>query len=111
TVERWFAPDFIASGKAEPVRAMTAEVSLEGYRACAGALQNYDFSHVLPRITVPTLLIAGANDGNMPQSMRIFADTITGACFEIIAQAGHIPNFEQPERFNRVLTTFLDSTA
>lgn len=111
TVERWFSPDFIKAGKAEPIRAMTAAVSFEGYRACASALQNYDFTDVLPRIAVPTLLIAGANDGNMPASMRTFAAAISGARFEIIPDAGHIPNFEQPEQFNRVLTAFLDTTS
>lgn len=110
TIERWFGADFIASGKAERVRAMAAAVPLEGYVACARALQDYDFAHVLANIAVPTLLVAGANDGNMPDSMRDLAASIRGAQFVEIPGAGHIPNWEQAELFNRHLSAFVDQS-
>jgi 3-oxoadipate enol-lactonase len=108
TVERWFSPEFVASGGAEPVRRMISAVSLEGYTACAGALQNYDYSAVLPTISVPTRLIAGARDGAMPTTMRRMAETIHGAEMTEIPNAGHIPGFEQPALFNHALIGFLD---
>lgn len=108
TVERWFSPEFIASGRAEPARRMMAAISMEGYAACAGALQDYDFAAVLPTISVPTLLIAGARDGAMPTTMRRMGEAIPGAEMTEIPDAGHIPNFEQPELFNHALIGFLD---
>jgi 3-oxoadipate enol-lactonase len=37
------------------------------------------------------------------------ADRIPGAQLEIIPDAGHLPNLEQPQRFNEALWRFLSS--
>ncbi|MEC9342794.1 MAG: alpha/beta fold hydrolase [Pseudomonadota bacterium] len=108
TAERWFSPAFRASGGSARAEAVIAGMALEGYIACACALQAYDLSDVVPEIAVPVLLMAGANDGNMPGSMQQLADTIPGASFQLVPGAGHIPNCEQPETFNRNLLAFLD---
>lgn len=105
--ERWFSPAFRASGGGDKAQAVAAAVPLEGYVACARALQGYDFTDVLLKITVPTLLMAGANDGSMPVSMRKLAETIAGAKMRVIPDAGHIPNYERPDDFNRHLLEFL----
>lgn len=107
TVARWFAPGFVSSGRAETVRRMIAGTPLAGYVACATALQRFDFADVLPGIRVPTLLVAGANDGALPATMARMAEAIPGAAFVEIPGAGHIPNVEQAETFNRVLLDFL----
>lgn len=110
TLERWFPADFIADGRAEKVREMVASTPLDGFAGCAGALQNYNFDHALAAIDVPTMLVVGERDGGMPVSMRTVRDAIKGASLVEIPDAGHIPNFEQPEAFNRVLSDFLGKT-
>lgn len=107
TLARWFSPSFAESQRGREMLDIIASVPLEGFVACARALQAYDYRHVLPSIAVPTLLIAGANDGAMPENMRKLAAAIPGARFEEISGAGHIPNVEQPEAFNRLLEEFI----
>lgn len=107
TMARWFSEDFRASGRVAKAFESAAATPLEGFIACARALQNYEFNDVLGRISVPTLLMAGANDGNMPNSMRVLCEKIPGAVMHVIPQAGHIPNYEQPGIFNRHLLEFL----
>jgi 3-oxoadipate enol-lactonase len=105
TVRRWFRPEFIASNPPvlEKIRRMIATTPAEGYIACVRALQQYDIRECVPQISVPTLLLAGAADGTMPQVMREMQQTIAGANFVEIPDAGHLPNVENPEVFNRAL--------
>lgn len=107
TIGRWFTSDQVKDGRAGVVRRMIAETPFAGFEACARALQNYAYADVLPRITVPTLLIAGKDDGKMPDTMRRMRDTISGAQFVEIDAAGHIPGIAQPGAFNRALVDFL----
>lgn len=107
TVARWFSSGQVKEGRADSVRRMIATTPFAGFEACARALQNYAYADVLPRITAPALLIAGRDDGKMPETMRRMRDTISGAQFVEIAAAGHIPNIAQPDQFNRALEAFL----
>ena len=108
TVARWFAPAFVASGRADKVRAMVAATPAEGLVACATALQGFDYAAVLPALRVPVLLVVGARDGALPATMAAMRDRIPGAALVEIPDAGHIPNVEQPAAFNRALAGFLD---
>tara|TARA_R110000751_G_scaffold71441_4_gene144765 strand:+ start:27099 stop:27941 length:843 start_codon:yes stop_codon:yes gene_type:complete len=108
TANRW-----LTDGAAGPTRArlieMIAATPLDGFEACARALMDYDFAGELTRIACPTLLVAGAEDGAMPESMAAkLKPVISGATLQIIAQAGHVPCFEQPQAFTAVLCAFLD---
>jgi pimeloyl-ACP methyl ester carboxylesterase len=63
---------------------------------------------LLTQIACPTLIVMGELDGPTPPSEgKLMADAIPGARLEIIPQAGHLSNLEQPETFNRVLQDFL----
>ncbi len=107
--ERWFSAQFRSEGKHVKALEVAQRVPLEGYAACVGALQNYDYRSVLAQISVPTLIMVGENDGNMPVSMKVLCDGIDGARFEVIADAGHVPCYEQPLAFNEILLDFLSS--
>ena len=109
TMPRWFSARSRSEGNpAMPrLRAMIESTPLEGFVACARALQNYDFRAGLATMRQPTLLIAGAEDGPMPASMRALADTLPDARFVEIADAGHIPGAERPDAFNAAVTAFL----
>lgn len=67
-----------------------------------------DTSSVLPNIKVPALIIRGENDklmtdeqANQLNSGIAKSESIT------ISKAGHLPNLENPEDFNKALNTFL----
>ncbi len=61
---------------------------------------NPQLKHWLHRIAVPTLVLWGASDRIVtPDYGRAYADLIPGARFEVIADAGHHPELEQPRRF------------
>jgi len=86
---------------------MMRGTSLDGYVACATALTQYDFEAELSAIRLPVLLVAGAQDGAMPATMRALRDRIPGAQFAEIAEAGHLPNLEQAAAFNAAAEPFL----
>jgi len=112
TVRRWFRPTFVAAGPPvlASVRSMIEATPLDGFVACARALQCYDLSDVLPRIGIPVLLLAGADDGAMPGAMRDMLPRIPGARFHEVAEAGHLPNLEQPAAFLVAITEFMAGT-
>jgi 3-oxoadipate enol-lactonase len=108
TIQRWFSSDSIKQGISDPVYGMMKSTSSDGFVDCAKALQNFNYEEVLLTIKVPTLLIAGGNDGNMPNSVRTMSQAIKGASFHVVDGAGHIPNVEQSKQFNALLTNFLE---
>jgi 3-oxoadipate enol-lactonase len=64
----------------------------------------------LGAIRCPTLVLVGERDSTDFQSIAtLLARSITGARLARIAGAGHLSNFEQPERFNRLVLDFLSS--
>jgi pimeloyl-ACP methyl ester carboxylesterase len=64
----------------------------------------------LPRITAPTLVIFGADDGVIPP---VYADEFAGAIHNarkaVIGGAAHMAPYEQPAEFFRLLWEFLGS--
>ena len=60
------------------------------------------------KIRVPTLVIAGEEDTVYPPELaREMARRIPGAQLVMFEGTGHLPNLEQPERFNKALLDFL----
>ena len=59
-------------------------------------------------ISVPTLLVAGAEDQvGHPAGMRRVADMITGCELAVVSRAAHYPWAENPDEFNRHFFGFL----
>lgn len=91
------------------VRQMVAATDRRGAAAAhRGMAARRDYRGDLPHIPVPTLIFAGRDDG---VRKPIDADTIhrgiENSLLEMISDAGHLMNMEQPERFNQVLFEFL----
>ena len=63
----------------------------------------------LPSISVPTLLMIGAEDEPFLDGMAYMAKKIPAARHEVIDGAGHAVNIDQPERVNAILADFLGS--
>src|SRR5688572_13611152 len=67
-----------------------------------------DSTPVLAQVSVPTLVITGAEDEMIPvEESRRIASGIRGAKLVIVPGAGHLANLEQPEAFNAALSGFL----
>jgi pimeloyl-ACP methyl ester carboxylesterase len=67
-----------------------------------------DMTASLGNITIPTLIIAGAEDTLMPlAAMQQMHGAIRGAQFQTIDAAGHLPSLERRAGFDLVLQQFL----
>jgi pimeloyl-ACP methyl ester carboxylesterase len=96
-------------GVIEQVRAMMKETPPETMaRALRGMATRPDSEPLLRTIGVPALIIVGAEDAITNRGQAEFlARGIRGARLETIDDAGHVPNLEQVETFNRALHAFL----
>jgi pimeloyl-ACP methyl ester carboxylesterase len=66
----------------------------------------------LHRISVPTLLIWGENDGIVSTDYGAgYRDSIPGARLEVIPNAAHLPQIEQPETFVERVLAFVGGDA
>jgi 3-oxoadipate enol-lactonase len=68
-----------------------------------------DLADRLAEIEQPTLVLVGADD---QPDIHVIADqlvrTLPNVGFESIPNAGHVPNMEQPEQFDRLVAAFLN---
>ncbi len=73
-----------------------------------GMAARRDYSDELAGINVPTLVIVGREDPIRPVADAEFMhDRIRGSCLEIIEDAAHMTNMEQPEVFNAAVSRFM----
>lgn len=63
---------------------------------------------MLPTLTIPTLLLAGALDAKFSAIAQQMAATLPRADLAIIAAAGHAIHLEQPEIFGQRVAVFLE---
>ncbi len=80
----------------------------QGYATACDAVSRFDVTDRLGEITTPTLVIAGAEDVSTPPAVvKIIADGIPGAEFEVVEGAAHLGNLEASEEFGRLIRGFL----
>ncbi len=106
----WFTPDFHANRSAELAgyRNMVRRVDKEGYLGTCMALRDADLRLAATEIKVPTICIAGDQDGSTPPELVLkTAKLIPDARYEVIKGAGHIPCVEQPEILVEIILAFL----
>ena len=61
----------------------------------------------LGQMTVPALVVWGESDHIVNVGYgRLYADSIPGARFELVAEAGHFPQIERPEEVGRLIRSF-----
>ncbi|HAL81331.1 MAG TPA: alpha/beta hydrolase [Mucilaginibacter sp.] len=66
-------------------------------------------AEVLPQINVPTLVIVGREDEFTPVAKaEELKENLQNCKLVIIEDAGHIPNLEHPEEFNKAVLDFLE---
>jgi len=79
-------------------------VTVKDLKACNG----FDIGDRLPAITVPTLIISGAEDQLTPVSMvQNLKERIAGSRLAVIPGAGHMVMVEAPGAVNREIEGFL----
>lgn len=110
-MERWFSKDFCNGPDINLWRNMLVQQRDEGYAGCSAAISGTDFYTPTSDLRLPTLGIAGSEDGSTPPDLvRETVDLIPGSQFHLIRKAGHLPCVEQPVEFAQVLTDFMRST-
>ncbi|MCB2134569.1 MAG: 3-oxoadipate enol-lactonase [Rhodobacteraceae bacterium] len=110
TMTRWFSRRFLSDAELPGWRNMLTRQPAEGYCGVAAAIAGTDFITPTSGLTLPTLVIAGSEDGATPPDLvRETAALIRGARYELIRGAGHLPPVEDPAEYARILTDFLTS--
>ena len=108
TMERWFSKRFRATDELKLWKAMLVRQTVPGYLGCCAAIAGTDFYTTTASLKLPTLVIAGSEDGATPPDLvRETAALVAGARFELMRGAGHLPMAEAPEAFAALLTGFL----
>jgi proline iminopeptidase len=84
-------------------------VNVRAHRAADDwAFAEVDLEPLLPKITCPTLLLAGGYDFVCgPSHARFIASRLPGASLAIIEDAGHIPSWESPGQFRDAVQSWL----
>lgn len=109
-MERWFSAAFRTGPDLEVWRNMLTRQEDQGYMGCCAAISGTDFLTTTTGLRLPTLGIAGAEDGATPPDLvRETVNLIPGSRFHLIRKAGHLPCVEQPQEYAAALTEFLES--
>ena len=93
-----FAPALLAGFEKADKRVMQGDFS---------ACNDLNLTEEVQKITVPTLVVCGAEDKMTPPDNSVYLrDHIPGARLELIENAGHFVMMENPQAFNKVLKDF-----
>ena len=107
-MERWFSAPFRKTAEFHAWRNMLVRQPAEGYMGCSAAISGTDFYTPTSGLRLPTLGIAGSDDGSTPPDLvRETVDLIPGSQFHLIRKAGHLPCVEQPDESAAVLSRFM----
>jgi 3-oxoadipate enol-lactonase len=108
-MKMWFSPEFHQREpeKLSLCRTMLARTHPAGYLACCEALRDSDLTEQAANIDIPTLFIAGDQDGSTPSALvQSSALLVPGSRFEVINGSAHIPCVEKPNEYAHLLKTF-----
>jgi len=106
TMGRWLSAGFKARNPVlwQQIHDTVAATPPQGYIGCAAAIQTFKWTPRLPEISAPTLVLCGSDDpGANPEENRMIAAKVQRGEFLAIEGARHLPNVEDPERFNRIV--------
>ena len=85
------------------------KIHIESYLKTIAESITYDASNNLSKFDVPTLLVYGEFDKLTPAEIGYLAkEKIKDSSINIIKNAGHLSNIEQPDNFNKILIKFLN---
>jgi 3-oxoadipate enol-lactonase len=95
----------------DTVRKIMESASVEGIvGALSGMQARPDSTPTLALIDKPTLVLHGADDQLIPfQEAQAMHAAIKNSYLEVLPDAGHLLNLEQPESFNQAVARFINS--
>jgi 3-oxoadipate enol-lactonase len=86
---------------------LLAQSDPEGYAQTALALADGSAADVVGRLRVPCLCVTGTEDRYAPPAaVRRFTRSIAGAEYRELPDCGHMPFFEAPDAFDRIVDDF-----
>jgi len=81
------------------------------WRAVNGVLDREGVEHLLPRITTPTLVIAGEEDvATVPDKARRIHADVAGSKLVVVPGAGHSSSVERPDEVTAAIEAHVAST-
>ncbi|MBC7480191.1 MAG: alpha/beta fold hydrolase, partial [Pseudorhodobacter sp.] len=107
-MQRILGPNCKTHPHLDYLRGLLTTTNPNGWIGCAAAIAGTDFYTTTASLRLPTLAIAGANDGSTPPDLvRETADLIPGHRFALMRGVGHLPMVEKPAEFAALLESFL----
>ncbi|MFJ9244482.1 alpha/beta fold hydrolase [Streptomyces sp. NPDC101776] len=107
-LERMVAPYADPEVKAHVHRMMAATDPTGAAAALRARAQRPDYRDLLTRVSVPALVVVGADDTYTPVAdAEAMHAALPDSTLHVIEGAAHLPNLERPEEFNGILGKFL----
>jgi pimeloyl-ACP methyl ester carboxylesterase len=110
-----YAPDYVAAHRSDFAERAHQLGALppawwSGVVGILDALERFDLRPLLPRVAIPTLVLAAELDLLFPPEQgRSLANAIAGARFAVVSGSGHVLIQERPEEFIRHCLDFISS--
>jgi 3-oxoadipate enol-lactonase len=108
-MERWFTKDFRERSPQAiaKMREMFLATKADGYIGCGEAIRDMDHRPLLPKISAPTLVIAGKHDpATTLEANEFICEHVPNADIAVLDTA-HIANVERPELYADTVLGFL----
>ncbi|MEV0899238.1 alpha/beta hydrolase [Actinoplanes sp. NPDC049802] len=108
-VVRRLVGSFVTADRTD-VEWLVGEVLRMPAEAAASLMFDYvysDWRDVIPRITVPTLIVGGARSHVPTMAQEWLHRTIPGSELAVLPDRAHLLFYEEPEVFNELVATFL----
>ena len=109
-----FGKYYVQVAGAEATAPLAPQGKPGGWMVWAGYVsmgQRHDYRLALRKVTVPVLVIHGADDLQSEAATRLYMDTFPNSEFAVIENAGHFSFEEQPDQFASIVKTFLEKHA
>ena len=112
-IYKMFKPEHVSSmpeAAGHVVKMMKSTSPKAAATALRARSERIDYlNEVLPLINIPTLVIVGREDEFTPVAKaEEMKENLNNCKLVIIEDAGHMPNLEHPEKFNKSVLDFLD---
>jgi 3-oxoadipate enol-lactonase len=112
TMRRWLTCGFRAEhpDTVTWLREMFVGIDDEGYANCCSVIERMDLVPNLDGVSVPTLVIAGAQDPATPPDPHAqhIIEGIPGSRLEVLDPGAHLVNVEQPEAVTQLMVDHLE---